>query len=683
VPAEVSIDGRQSFGTDRAADVGLRLEAEGSTDEAGRGNIELLLEKRTEIPDSSVISPNDTYRFRYWQEDLELLAGDDVFSLSDLTETSRYGRGAAVDALFDGFGAGAYYHQSYWLDKPEHTIAGYVDYRVLQSEGEPNLYLARLGGLGVVDQSAILSLYQHYAPLPEVTVEAEGAVDHEGELAVLGRTRGASGPLSYSAEAIWGHPDYQGRYNDMLILRSNLGFVIAKDVLVLTTRVEREARNLQLKESLPDAPIRWGFYMGTDFLAPSTRTDLALLWRLGLREDQLTDPDYDERSNDWWLRIRQPLGRISLGAALAVSLATEHEDSRRTVGQDHALTVDYRHSQSAAYSGGLRYSGTIDDGAATNHRLGWEVGSALSRGPLELSSGLQNGYRFDSRGYAETDFQLTVNADYALDRKNRLAGGALINTRLRPDGSATWGRISLEYAHALEIPVSRKRDTGGVKGVVVQQDTGEPLSGAIVRMGGRAVVSDRRGRFTFGELSPGTQYIDVTSGFAGRNLVPIGKTPIPVEVQPGADTHVTVHMGVLGRLEGEVILYRFAVEAEGFAPPAENSSKSEKTGEQDGTDTAASLVFGGPYGGLLVEVSNGAETHRRLTAADGRFVFEQLGPGQWTVRFGPHGLPEYHVVEPAVLHVEVAPGETQTAAIRIVPMKREIQMIDTGSLTPD
>ena len=92
-----------------------------------------------------------------------------------------------------------------------------------------------------------------------------------------------------------------------------------------------------------------------------------------------------------------------------------------------------------------------------------------------------------------------------------------------------------------------------------------------------------------------------------------------------------------------------------------------------------------PLGGLaagLVELTNGRQVLRQVTDRDGDVSFDDLRPGKWTMRVYDNNLPEHHVVETPEIEIEVEPGQTREALVRILPKRRPIRFIDGGSIGP-
>jgi hypothetical protein len=71
-----------------------------------------------------------------------------------------------------------------------------------------------------------------------------------------------------------------------------------------------------------------------------------------------------------------------------------------------------------------------------------------------------------------------------------------------------------------------------------------------------------------------------------------------------------------------------------------------------------------------------------VTDKNGRFSFEQLRPGKWTVRFLSDNLPPHHYFEKEELRVDLKPGEEKNIEAKVLLRRRQIQMVDEGPLNP-
>lgn len=92
------------------------------------------------------------------------------------------------------------------------------------------------------------------------------------------------------------------------------------------------------------------------------------------------------------------------------------------------------------------------------------------------------------------------------------------------------------------------------------------------------------------------------------------------------------------------------------------------------------LREGRGLGNALVEISDGEEVLRRLTDEKGRFSFEGIRPGKWTLKIDPQNLPPHHYLEKEEFQIELKPGQQEEITVKVLPRRRPIQIIDEGKI---
>ena len=98
-------------------------------------------------------------------------------------------------------------------------------------------------------------------------------------------------------------------------------------------------------------------------------------------------------------------------------------------------------------------------------------------------------------------------------------------------------------------------------------------------------------------------------------------------------------------------------------------------------ELAVSGVKPGSIAHMLVELSRDDQTVRRSTDMNGEFVFDNIRPGSWNLKFYEAGLPTGYRFETESKTIELAPGDTVEMVNLIFPKKRTIQFIDSGTVT--
>jgi hypothetical protein len=74
------------------------------------------------------------------------------------------------------------------------------------------------------------------------------------------------------------------------------------------------------------------------------------------------------------------------------------------------------------------------------------------------------------------------------------------------------------------------------------------------------------------------------------------------------------------------------------------------------------------------------EAFEQVTDGQGRFLFEGLRPGIFTLKAFDDDLPEFHVFERDTFEFDLKPGAKENIAIKVVPVVRSIQIIDRGEV---
>jgi hypothetical protein len=82
----------------------------------------------------------------------------------------------------------------------------------------------------------------------------------------------------------------------------------------------------------------------------------------------------------------------------------------------------------------------------------------------------------------------------------------------------------------------------------------------------------------------------------------------------------------------------------------------------------------------LVEITDGEEVLQELTEDEGRFSFDDIRPGKWTLKVNTADLPIHHYLEQEEFQIELKPGEEKEIMVKVLPRLRPIQIIDQGKI---
>ena len=214
--------------------------------------------------------------------------------------------------------------------------------------------------------------------------------------------------------------------------------------------------------------------------------------------------------------------------------------------------------------------------------------------------------------------------------------------------------VRLQVAMAGRGPVPFRSD--GVTGRVVDAASGRGIGGVLLSLGPDVAVTGDDGAFEFLRPTPGVYALQVDRLSMGAGLVPAVPLPMGVEVPAeGRVRAVEIPVWVRSRVRGQVRVY-------------------EVYGGGGGATSEPVAVRAA--GGVVVVARRGDVGRQTRTDADGRFKFDDLPPGAWTVAVTA-GAPEGTRSEPRT--VDVDPGSESTLDLRLLPVPRRVRVRSVGA----
>jgi len=241
--------------------------------------------------------------------------------------------------------------------------------------------------------------------------------------------------------------------------------------------------------------------------------------------------------------------------------------------------------------------------------------------------------------------------------------------------------LMVQYTIPLGLPVARKKSIGRIKGYVYDEETQSAIANVILRLNGSTAVTDKAGNFTFPSVMPGIYYLNVDTASIGMNRIPSRKTPIELAVRGGEKISAIIPVTRAAQLSGRIMVYGYEKNVNSTTPSEKPSGTNEPryvVGKGSGYGEGDELVEDHGLANTIVELRNSSEVRRTVTDNQGRFEFEEMRPGKWTLKIYDDNLPEYHYLEKNTFEIELAPGEKKEMLIRVLPRKRTIQVIEEG-----
>jgi hypothetical protein len=266
---------------------------------------------------------------------------------------------------------------------------------------------------------------------------------------------------------------------------------------------------------------------------------------------------------------------------------------------------------------------------------------------------------------------------FELEIERTLFRGHSLALRLRGSSFPQWdgGKTSellalLEYRIPLGVPLSRNTGEGELAGMVYDAAAEKKnLAGVIIKLNGRATVTNEQGHFVFHGLEPGSYVLDIERSTIGPSHVPVIQMPLEMKIEGGKKTRLNLEITRGASISGRVVVYDY--EENGRDPqfrygPANIEKKlEEKYGLAD----------------ALIELSGESHTDYQITDRNGVFRFEGLRAGKYVLNVIADTLPELHYLEKDKYSFDLVSGAREEVLIRVLPRERQIRMIRKGEET--
>lgn len=658
------------LGADPLATLRQTLTADGSLDAAGEHRLDLELTKQLATDADLLFDPQDRYRLGYRYRFLDVLLGDDGYTVSPLIARDERGRGVRVSVELPPFGVEAMYYRDIWSEPAPQALAAAADFALTRADHASGiLYRLGLGALSPLDDRFLFGVWQRYEPVPGISFQLDAALQLDGSgaasPAVLASADGTLGIARWSALFLRAWPDFDGNWHDTQSVLAGAGLSLLEGRLDVRGSFELADGNLLLDPARGEAERRRRISVDARGTVPGWGTRLSLAWNGTLRRDRFPTPAFDVLENEIRFSLEQQLDAFTFGLQSRAELEDDRLADTTLLEHRHVLSVSYLPVESRRWSLSVRYNERISAAQATERNPGVEAGVSLSRGATRWEAGAFTSASWLADMFQSFDAGLRGSFSTLLPWGHTLSATA--NLSLSCDGSA-WepsASGSLTYSVPFELPVSRVPASASVTGRVYRVGTDEAMPGVLLRLNGLAAVTDGEGSFVFNLAEPGTRYLQVDSRSIPAGLIPDRPMPVAVEAAAGSKTSLSIGLVEGCTVRGTVAVYGFPEGVQGLA-----------AGAADGTQPERVLVGG--LGSVIVELSGADGFRRKLTGPDGVFAFTEVRPGSYTLQVIGGRIPAYHTVEEPSRQIDLAPGETQGFEIRVLQDRRTVKMLSTG-----
>ena len=265
---------------------------------------------------------------------------------------------------------------------------------------------------------------------------------------------------------------------------------------------------------------------------------------------------------------------------------------------------------------------------------------------LNLNLFYRKNYDFDELDEEQNYLQAQLNYNY---HHKHLLSIAVSQTSLPIPPIKKELLITASYSFVINMPISKNKTVGSLTGKITSAEKAN-LEDILVFLDGNIAMTNEKGIFHFYNLKPKTYRLYVKQSSLPKNKIIIMQQPIDIDILPNKETEVILEMGNTGSLYGQIIF--------------------------EETTLMQSSKFIKKFPILIVKLTKEDKTYYTKTDKDGKFWFKELTPGEWTVALVVKNLLNDFAFSETQKTILILSNEEGKAVFKVSNKNREIKKSD-------
>lgn len=594
-----------------------------------------------------ILGLNDEYYLVYNTPKYNISLGDNNFELSELTESSRIGRGVKLQYNFKKLSFGSFYHMPRYYPLIRQVYSFFTNYKLNENIGFSAGYLAKIDTLK--NATNLMTFSGTLKPFTWMKSEFEVAVgqhEHKTTKAYMGALNISSSIISSNVRFKYAEPNFPGFISSSMALTSSITTNLK--ITSLSVNYTFNSSNLALDTLYANAPYNKNLIFTATF-------PFGLDNSIGLSANSI---ELEDRSVNALFHYSKYFGRVSLQNKIGKINMNIYGDLGKmenfkqvnsgdmTDFYNGYLSLKYAFKQVLSVSGFINYQGGKQYLVTGFNRFYYGGSVQFNLKKTFFSFDFQNDYElkeyFRNRGLLslQVHHEINNNHEFELSTNYNLLKNSLSKTELS---------VQLRYTYTLNAPLSRKKNIGSLSGKVINKGV-ETVEGIIFNLNGKKTMTDKNGYFKYPMVKVGSYVLTMDESRFNINTIAGTPGPYLVEIQPGREVPFEIELTKAARLQGRIVIMEDEKSGiKGYYPVKEEIDK------------------------LIIEASSSNETFRILSTSDGTFRFNDLRPGSWNIKVYPNGIPSGYVLEKDQFNFVLSTGKEEHLDIVLRKKSRVIQ----------
>lgn len=603
-------------------------------------------------PDRSgnpLLGLNEEYYLNYCSPKTQISLGDNNYRLSDLTESSRFGRGGEIAQKFGKLSIGAYFHMPTYFPIIKYVSSFYFDLNFGSAARFKTGYVGKFNRDSNINH--LVSLSGQINPFSWFRSEFEVAAGKQPESitkAFKANLNISTSFISTHISYLYADPDFTGFLKNSSFLTSGLSLNFFKK-LTLSANYDINRSNLNLDTIYVNAPysknigfnatfrlgVNSSFLLGAQMIAMEDRAETKLF-------------NYKKYAGRFVLSTKLKRLSISLNGEVGKSQnLLEQKEGELTDYYNGNFTMRYSLNKSLSISGFLNYQGG-EQYLITGFQRVYFGGSFQANIRQKTFFSMEYRNNYELKDYYQDRSLFSMSLSQKIGKRHEFNLGVNYNL-MKNSLDKKELNAQLRYTLTLNIPTSKKKDVGRLKGKILNSGV-ESVKGVVVNVAGNVAITDKEGNFEFPALKTGSYIIAIEAGVAGLNAIPATQGPFKVTIEPGREANLEVMLTKSAKITGSLVI-----------------KEDEKSGQKGFYPVLQEVE------NLIIEASSDNEVFRILTGPDGKFSFNDLRPGSWNIRVYKNGLPPGYIMENDRFTLNLQPGSDYSLEVVLIKKSREIK----------
>jgi len=577
-----------------------------------------------------------------------LILGDDNYCLTDLTESSRAGRGVRLEQNIGKLSIGTFLNYPRFYPHIKKVISIYSSYNYASKYKLSAGYLVKDFDEG--KSAHLISISGSARPYSWISLDSEfanGIVDGNYTNAYKGDFKTNYSFFRTFINFTIANEKFPGYFSNTRNLAGGLNMNIKKRTS-LSFNYNSNYSNMALDTMFSNAPYTenitstLGFKFNKNhsigFSIVKRSSQDRLETKLFDFEETTTRINFSSRLNKFELRL-------SGGYGMTKNFLEKNEGESINITRAR-FSLKYQITEKIVFDAFLNYHANqrflVQDlkdfyyGGAINTE--WEKVSLVAR--------YQSNYQIEE--YYKDRSILDFSFNYRINSKNNISAVTYYNL-IRNSYNNKELKILIRYTYTINVPVSRKGNIGSIKGRIINNGV-ENIEGIVITYCGDIAITDKKGRFKFPLVKAGEGYLFINESEIGLNSIAETPGPYKIKVVSGQENKFEIAYTKSARITGKIIIEEDI-----------NKNNNDYVSVKEELEN------------LIIEAKKDNETFRVITKQNGEFSFEDLRPGTWIVQVYKTGLPKGYELIADTYNLTLSTKQEKVINVMIKKKSRKVK----------